>query len=154
MKRLKKKNIIIAFSIILVLVLGFFGTLYYLTSTVNNYSYSEKKWINENSNDAIDIYIEQNLPVFSSGGAGVYYDYINALKEDTGLNLNIIIAENSDIKLTNKSIYDKKTDVLFYKDHYVVIGKDTSISKVSDMEYKKTGIMSSDKEIITQHLIN
>ena len=152
MKRLKKKNIIIAFSIILVLVLGFFGTLYYLTSTVNNYSYSEKKWINENSNDAIDIYIEQNLPVFSSGGAGVYYDYINALKEDTGLNLNIIIAENSDIKLTNKSIYDKKTDVLFYKDHYVVIGKDTSISKVSDMEYKKTGIMSSDKEIITQHL--
>ena len=152
MKKIKRKNIIIAFIIILVLILGFFGTLYYITSTINNYSYSEKKWITENSNDAIDIYIEQNLPVFSSNGKGVFYDYINALKEDTGLNLNVVINDTTDIKLSNKSIIDKKNDVLFFKDHYVVIGKDTSISKINDIEYKKTGILTDDKDIISQHL--
>ena len=75
MKRRAKKSIIIAFVIILVLVLGFFGTLYYITSTVNNYSYAEKTWINENEKNAIDIYIESSLPIFAYNGVGVYYDY-------------------------------------------------------------------------------
>ena len=152
MKKIKRKNIIIAFIVILVLILGFFGTLYYITSTVNNYSYTEKKWINENSNKAIDIYVEQNLPVFSSSGNGVFYDYINALKEDTGLNLNVVIADNPETKLTNKTTYDKKDEVLFYKDHYVVIGKDTNISKISDIEYKKIGVVENDRDVVSQHL--
>ena len=51
----RKRSTIIVISIIILLVVGFFGTLYYITSTVNNYDYSEKKWINSNSNKAIDI---------------------------------------------------------------------------------------------------
>ena len=152
MKKIKRKNIIIAFIVILVLVLGFFGTLYYITSTVNNYSYAEKKWINDNSNTVIDIYVEQNLPVFSANGNGVFYDYISALKEDTGLNLNIVTVDNPETKLSNKTVFDKKNEVLFYKDHYVVIGKDTDISKISDIEYKKVGVFDGDKDIISQHL--
>ena len=111
MKKIKRKNIIIAFIVILVLVLGFFGTLYYITSTVNNYSYAEKKWINDNSNTVIDIYVEQNLPVFSANGNGVFYDYISALKEDTGLNLNIVTVDNPETKLSNKTVFDKKNEV-------------------------------------------
>ena len=52
MRRIKKKKtVLIVFIIIAVLVCGFLGTLYYITSTVNNYSYDEKTWINNNSNN-------------------------------------------------------------------------------------------------------
>ena len=99
----KKKNIIIVFAIIIILVSGFLGTLYYITSTVNNYSYSEKKWISENTDTTYDVYVEPSLPIFSNNGKGVYYEYLNALKEDTGLNLNIVTTDTSNIKLVNKN---------------------------------------------------
>ena len=79
----KRKNIIIIFTLIILIVVGFFATLYYITSTVNNYSYSEKKWINDNKDKSLDIYVEKDLPVFSDNGDGIYYEYLKALKENT-----------------------------------------------------------------------
>ena len=99
MKNKKKKGIIIVFIIIVVLVSAFFGTLYYITSTVNNYSYTEKKWINENKENLYEIYVEKSLPVFSNEGKGVFYDYVSELKANTGLNLNVTTTEVTNIKL-------------------------------------------------------
>ena len=125
MKHGKRKKIIIALIVIVVIVLGFFGTLYYITSTVNNYSYTEKRWITDNLSTTIDLYVEPSLPVFSNNGTGVYYDYIAALKEDTGLNINVITDDKSKIKLVNKNKIDDE-DITFYRDHYVVIGTNNS----------------------------
>lgn len=147
----KRKGTIIVFSIIILLIVGFFGTLYYITSTVNNYDYSEKKWINSNSNNAIDVYVDPELPVFAYSGSGVFYDYINALKEDTGLNLTINTTSKGDFNLVNKNTLDDE-DVLFYRDHFVVIGANNNINKLSDLENKKIGILNSDKAIISYHL--
>ena len=150
MKRSKKKKIIIALIAIIILVVGFFGTLYYITSTVNNYSYTEKKWITDNTSTTLDIYVEPSLPIFSNNGAGVFYDYITALKEDTGLNFNIITDDNANIKLLNKNKIDEE-DVVFYRDHYIVIGN-TNINKFEDFNYKKLGIINSDKDNISLYL--
>ena len=103
MKNKKKKTLLIVFFSVLGVVLLFFGILYYISSTVNNYTYQEKSWINDNLNKSIDIYVDPSLPVFASSGKGVYYDYLNALKEDTGLNLNIITNDKSEYKLINKN---------------------------------------------------
>ena len=152
MKRRAKKSIIIAFVIILVLVLGFFGTLYYITSTVNNYSYAEKTWINENEKNAIDIYIESSLPIFAYNGVGVYYDYINALKEDTNLNLNVVASDNtSSVRLENKNSL-VSDDILFYKDHFVVVGAKSDITKISDLDYKTIGVFANDKDTVEYYL--
>lgn len=147
----KKKSTIIVFSIIILLVVIFFGALYYITSTVNNYSYNEKKWINDNASTALDIYVDPNLPVFSSNGVGVYYDYISALKEDTGLNLNVITNNTASVKLINKNNINEE-DIVFYRDHFVVLGKGSIISKLDDLDNKKVGILSSDKENISYYL--
>ena len=104
MKKRTKRNTIIAFAIILILIIGFFGTLYYVTNTVNNFSYGEKKWINDNSKNTIDVYVQNSLPVFAYNGVGVYYDYINALKDNTGLNLNVVTTDSPSVKLVNKNI--------------------------------------------------
>ena len=150
MKHGKRKKIIIALIAIIVIVLGFFGTLYYITSTVNNYSYTEKRWITDNLNKTIDLYVEPSLPVFSNNGTGVYYDYITALKEDTGLNINVITDDKSKIKLVNKNKVDDE-DILFYRDHYVVIGTN-NINKFDDLNYKKIGVIKNDKENVSLYL--
>ena len=147
----KKKSIAIVFIIIVLIVLAFFGVLYYITSTVNNYSYNEKKWINDNSSTSLDMYVEPGLPVFSYNGSGVYYDYINALKEDTHLNLNVIPEDTADIQLVNKNNINKE-DIVFYKDHFVVLGKNGSINKLDDLDNKKIGILNSDKDNISYYL--
>jgi len=152
MKRKTKRNIIIACIVIVVLIIGFFGTLYYVTSTVNNYSYSEKTWINENEKNTIDIYIEPSLPIFAYNGVGVYYDYINSLKEDTNLSLNIVTSDNSaSAKLVNKNSLLAE-DILLYKDHFVVIGEKSDITKLSDLNYKTIGVFANDKETVEYYL--
>ena len=149
--RKKKKSIFIAFIIIVAIILIFFGALYYITSTVNNYSYNEKKWINDNSTTSLDVYVEPGLPVFSYNGNGVYYDYINTLKEDTHLNLNVIPEDTANIRFVNKNNYNAE-DIVFYKDHFVVLGKNGNINKLDDLDNRRVGILSSDKENITYYL--
>lgn len=148
----KKKTTIIVFAVIIFIVFAFFGTLYYITSTVNNYTFAEKKWINENASKSLDIYVEPNLPIFSSNGSGVFNDYVKALKDDTNLTLNIISTEANDtIKLKNKNdITDK--DVVIYKDHFVVVGQIDSVNKLTDLNNKKIGVLSSDAETISYYL--
>ena len=146
-----KKNIIIAFTIILFLVVGFFTTLYYITSTVNNYSYSEKKWINDNKDTRLDVYVENGLPVFSDNGKGVYYEYLKSLKETTGLTIEVSTSDNTEVKLNNKTTIDQE-DIVIYKDHYIVIGKKDSINKLSDLSNKSLGVINTDKETIERYL--
>ena len=147
----KKKNIIIVFAIIIILVSGFLGTLYYITSTVNNYSYSEKKWISENTDTTYDVYVEPSLPIFSNNGKGVYYEYLNALKEDTGLNLNIVTTNTSNIKLVNKN-YAGNDDIVIYKDHFIVVGEKDTVNKLTDLGGKTVGVLESDSETISLYL--
>ena len=147
----KKKNIIIAFIVIIVLVSAFLGTLYYITSTVNNYSYSEKKWISENTDTTFDVYVEPSLPIFTNNGKGVYYEYLNALKEDTGLNLNIVTTDTTDIKLINK-IYAGNNDIVIYKDHFIVVGEKDSINKLTDLGGTTVGVLEKDNETVSLYL--
>ena len=148
----KKKTTIIVFAVIIFIVFAFFGTLYYITSTVNNYTFAEKKWINENVSKSLDVYIEPNLPIFSSNGSGVFNDYIKALKDDTNLTLNVISTEANDtIKLKNKNDISDK-DVVIYKDHFVVVGQIDSVNKLTDLNNKKIGVLSSDAETISYYL--
>ncbi len=146
-----RKNIIIAFTVILFLVVGFFATLYYITSTVNNYSYSEKKWINDNKDTRLDVYVENGLPVFSDNGKGVYYEYLKSLKETTGLIIEASTSDNTDVKLNNKTSVDPE-DIVIYKDHFVVIGKKESVNKLSDLSNKSLGVINTDKETIERYL--
>lgn len=148
----KKKTTIIVFAVIIFIVFAFFGTLYYITSTVNNYTFAEKKWINENVSKSLDVYVEPNLPIFSSNGSGVFNDYIKALKNDTNLTLNVISTEANDtIKLKNKNDISDK-DVVIYKDHFVVVGQIDSVNKLTDLNNKKIGVLSSDAETISYYL--
>ncbi len=150
MKAKKRKYIVVSVIIILVLIIIFLSTLYYISSTINNYSYAEKKWINSNLTTSFDVYVEPNNPVFSNNGSGVFYDYLTALKTDTGLNFNIVTTDTSEIDLVNKNGVDDD-DVIFYKDHYIVIGNN-DIDDIEDLNYNTIGILLNDQDVIGYYL--
>ncbi len=151
MKNKKKKTILIVTLIIIFVLTAFLGSLYYITSTVNNYSYSEKSWITDSVDKTIDIYVETSLPVFSDGGTGVFYDYIKALKNDTGLTFNITNVDTASIKLYNKENVSS-SDIVFYKDHYVVVASNDSMNNLDDLNYKTIGIIETNKDSISYYL--
>ena len=84
----KKKTTIIVFSVIVFIVFAFFGTLYYITSTVNDYSFAEKKWINDNASNVIDISVYNDIPVYGNNGKGVIFDLLDDFTTTYGINFN------------------------------------------------------------------
>lgn len=151
-KRKKKKTLIIITVSLVLIALCFFGALYYIASTVNNYSYIEKKWITENINNKIDIYVEKSLPIYSLNGKGVFYDFLDAFSEDTGLPINISTTDaGTSYKLSNKPTLEDN-DILIYKDHYVVISKDKEILSLENLNRKKIGIITNDINNISYYL--
>ena len=90
---MKKKNrkILIISGLILLLFIIVVGILIYVNNNKNNFSFSEKSWINQNANNVIDISMEGNLPIFSNNGEGVFYDYIKNLESSTGLTFNVTV---------------------------------------------------------------
>ena len=151
MKNNKKKTIYLIIGIVLVIVLAFALAIYYITSTVNNYSYSEKNWISENSQTAIDVYVEPNLRIFSDNGEGVFHDYLKALKNDTGLTLNVMSSDTQKVRLMQKSNVDNN-DIVVYKDHYVILSKTNNINKLSDINGKRVGVITSYKDMVSYYL--
>jgi len=151
LKNKKNKKIVIICLIICFVILTFLGILYYITSTVNNYSYVEKNWINENASKTFDVYIPSSLPIFSNNGTGVFYDYLTALSSDTGLSFNILTTDTTSIKMTNSSSLNSK-DIIFYKDHYVVVSTGEVLNKLDDLNKKTVGIMKEDESTVGYYL--
>ncbi len=151
MKNKKKKTLLVVSLIIIFVVVAFFGALYYITSTVNNYSFSEKNWISETTDKKIDVYVEVSLPIFSANGKGVFHDYISSLQTDTGLSFNTVTVDTASVKLMNKSSVNSD-DIVLYKDHYVVVSSGETLNKLTDLNNKKIGIIENTKDAVSYYL--
>ena len=153
MRKNKKKYFIIG-GLILLLALLVFGILYYVNNSKDSYSFSEKSWINSNNNIAIDVSIESGLPLFSSNGEGVFYDYINMMERDTGLTFNVKIGNEGDYVFVNKNKITAN-DLNFYTDHYVLISTNkNTIHDLNEIINQPIGIMTYDKEYVSNYLNN
>lgn len=152
MRKKKNNKIIIICSVIVLLICAAIGAYLLLNKENNAYSYNEKKWISENGNKVIDLYVNNELPVFSYGGEGVYYEFIEDFVKDTNLTVNTITASTNykfDVKneVTNN-------DIVFYEDHFVVISDNEKnvINSLNDLKGKKVGVLSSDVNSIKYYL--
>lgn len=149
-KQKKLRNILI---ISLIVVIAFVATMYYIVNSSNNYSFSEKKWINEQSNTTVDIDIQADLPVFSLNGEGVFYDYIRALESDTNLTFNILHADSPSTTSMRVKPNLSKNDLLLYKDHYVVVSKNANvIGSINDLKNNTVGVLVTDLSNVSYYL--
>ena len=152
---LNKKVIFIVFISIIALASLVIVT-YNIVNDENKLSVEEKEWITQNINTVQSVNVPNNLDVFGKNGSGVFFDFIQDLETEYNLTINEItynIGENTG-ENSFKIVYDiEDTDVIFHKEHYVVVSKyKANINSISQLNNKKIGVLSSDEKKITKYL--
>ena len=118
--RKKKKNWL-AFVVILTLVL-----ILILLINDTKLSLSEKRWIENNKKEVINVSVANNIPIFSQEGEGIFHNFINELENDTKLTFYLIPYDVSSETQENDLYFEvvghdkvkslKDDDMVFYKD--------------------------------------
>ena len=157
---MKKKLIII--TILIAAVAFFFVYRYYNhEDKTTSLTINEKKWVQDNSSEAIDIEVINDYPIYGMNGKGVFYDFIDKFHKNIGLEFNKIpyLKESStttdsirfQILDDNKKLTDK--DLLLFEDYYIAIGKNYErINRIKDIKNISFGIFSSDAETLKYYL--
>ena len=152
--RIKKKFIIIGIVVAIILFVG--GIILFKNmNNKNSLSNDEKKWLDNNSNKVLSIIVPNDIPVFGSTGAGVFFDFIDFLAEDLNLKINkntvSYLSENSGYGFQVSSKYDKDA-LLMYKDHYVLVSKNTGILyDAKQIPSLNVGIINSSLTLVKEY---
>ena len=153
----KKKVIII--TLIVTVFLAITGSLwYYLTKEDNKTSLTliEKQWIEKNKNQIYDFGLPINIPMFTSNGSGIIFDFLKDLETNTGLVINKVSYEKGstipEYAMRIKNSLDKN-DILIYKDTYAIVTKNNvkynSLSEIKDLNIK---VLKGEDEILAFYL--
>lgn len=150
------KRIIIILIIAIIALVGLGVLTYNILNDENKLSVEEKEWITENINIVQNVYVRNDLDVFGKNGSGVFYDFLSSVESEYEIQINRITYGIGEESKDNafKVVYDiEEDDVVFYKEHYVVISKDKkNISSISQLNNKKIGVLSADEKTINKYL--
>lgn len=159
-KKNKKNIIIIVAALVLLLVVGILVFLRYKDNKTE-LSLSDKKWIEDNKKSMIDIYVMNDLPVFSLEEGDIFLSFLDYFEAETGLSLNrVSYSLNSSEPKSNylfKIIKETddlgRNDLLFYEDNYVIISKENKkIQDISKLEGYKIGVLTTSMTSISEYL--
>lgn len=160
MKKRNNKVIVLALAGIIFIALLVVFILNY-SKDDSSFSILEKKWINDNTSNVIDVSIYNDVPIYGKNGNGVSFDLLDEFTSKYGVNFNKVSYLNQDtsnlkssafhILDSNASVSDK--DILLYQDNYVLLSnKDNSIDSISDIDNMNIFILSSDLGVISNYL--
>ena len=140
--------------IIVLIVLAIVGLFTYkILNDDSKLTVAEKEWLTENINNIQNVYVLNNVDVYGKNGTGVFYDFITDLSKE---NINKITFNDGEEVSTKsfKIVYTlDDNDVVFGKEHYVVISKTKqNYSSLSQLTNKKVGIITQDEKILTKYL--
>jgi diguanylate cyclase (GGDEF)-like protein len=150
-----KKRYIIAATVFLIIAITVGVILYMNANNKDSLSIDEKKWLDSNSNKVLSITIPNDIPVFGSTGAGVFFDFIDYLSDDLGIKINkntvSYVSESTGYGFEVSNTYDNNK-LLLYKDHYVLVSKNTGILyNTEDIPNLKVGVNSSSLNLIKNY---
>lgn len=124
---------------------------------------SEKRWIEDNKKNMIDIYVMNNLPIFSTDENDIFLSFLSYFEAETGLSLNKVSysltgtlpTSNYLFKIINEKDDLTRNDLLFYEDNYVILSKtNKKIQDVSKLQGYKIGILNSNLTSVSEYLNN
>lgn len=153
---MKKKKSIIIIIISILVVIGIAIGLYFILNDKDKLTVSERNWVNQNIGTIQNINVINNVNVFGKNGSGVFYDFISDFETEYGLSINPITFNEgtnpSGISFGVKNIVDDN-DILFYTDHYVLVGKNNDyISTEEDLNGKNIDILSKDLSYVSKYV--
>lgn len=158
-KRNNKVIVLTIVGIIFVVLLGIF----ILNYSKDDYSFSilEKKWINDNSSNIIDVSIYNDVPIYGKKGNGVAFDLLDEFTESYGVSFNKVsysASGSANLKDVAFRILDINVDVsdddlLLYEDRYVLVStEDVIIDEITDIEDIEIAVFSNDLANISSYL--
>ncbi len=143
---MKKKHKIVWLIIILLLILSSLFLFFLFRNNKESLTLDEKKWIEDNKNNVIDISITSGIPGITYNGKGMLFDYLDYLSKKTGLSFNPV-ATTVDVDVQNDynfHLTDKvdNNDILINNDNYILISKDNTVyNNLSEIVSKKIGVL-------------
>ncbi len=160
MKKRNNKVIVLALAGIIFVALLVVFILNY-SKDDSSFSILEKKWINDNTSNVIDISIYNDVPIYGKSGNGVSFDLLDEFTSKYGVSFNKVSYLNSNSSNLRSSAFRildsnaslSNNDILLYKDNYVLLSnKDKSIDSISDIDNMNIFILSSDMGVISNYL--
>ena len=153
---MKKKKSIIIIIVSIILVIGIAVGLYFILNDKDKLTVAERNWVNESIGTIQNINVVNNVNFFGKNGSGVYYDFIKDFETEYGLDINpITFNEGSNPSGITFGIKQSigENDILFYTDHYVLVGKNNDIiSQEENLNGKSIDILSKDLNYVSKYL--
>ncbi len=151
-------------AIILVAIIG--AIIYYFISRSQNdstFSVLDKKGIEDNKSQIIDIAVLNNLPVFGYEGKGVFFQFIDDFEKETGLEFNKVPYEVGStpsldeytFKVLGTSAKLKNNQIVIYDDSYILLSKtNKKFDSINDITGLTVGTMKDDISSVSYFLTN
>lgn len=120
----------------------------------------EQRWIENNKNKIINIFIPNDIPLYSNEGKGIVFSFLDYFEEQTELEFNKTPYTIGESTGNNSNYFHivrgkdklKDSELLFYNDNYVVVSR-TSERKVSLNDLTgNIGVLEEDFNDISTYL--
>lgn len=157
---MNKKKIIIGGIVAFVVILALSLTGYFLFIKQDKNStltLMDKRWIEDNKNTVIDLGILNDIPVFSYGGSGVLFDFVQDIEENTGLEFNKLpyaIGKEVPTEYAFEFVSTpSEGDIVFYQDHYAIfVSQNVKYGSLDKIPAMTLGVLSDDMADINYYL--
>lgn len=156
-----KKILLISIPIILISLAIIIG-IYYTNKNNSNgvFSILEKRWIEKNKSSVIDVSILNDVPIFGMEGEGVFFDFLDDFTKETGIEFNMIPYSMGKSSSSSKYVFEMNhktklddNELLFFKDNYVLVSKDSKkVKKFTDLEDVTIGALDTELTTIKDYL--
>lgn len=153
----KKVGII---AIVVIVILASVGVFRYFTKEDNKttLTVTEKKWIENNKNNLIDLSIPSDVDIISNNGEGIVFDFLDDLESDTGLDFNKLSYSSTDDNLSDYAVVEtnkkKNGDILLFQDNYALITKNkVKYYNTSEISNLTIGVLSDDLTDVDKYLL-
>lgn len=154
----KKQVIITSITLIVILILGWVFYYFFLNQDEKStLTIVEKKWIEKNKNNIVDIGIINNIPIFNYDGEGVFFEFIKKIEKDTGLEFNEISYDLGSTETPEYAFKIKEkvddNDISIYEDNYAVVSKNkVAYNDLEDIPAMTIGVTKNNLENINFYL--
>lgn len=154
----KKQVIITSITLIVILILGWVFYYFFLNQDEKStLTIVEKKWIEKNKNNIVDIGIINNIPIFNYDGEGVFFEFIKKIEKDTGLEFNEISYDLGSTETPEYAFKIKEkaddNDISIYEDNYAIISKNKVVyNDLEDIPAMTIGVTKNNLENINFYL--
>ena len=153
---MKNKNRLWIIGIVLVVALVLIFIIRGYVKNPSRLTLEEKNWINDSSKSVVNITVLNDDSIFGNTGVGVFYDFLNDFSDNYNIKINPVTYNyGEDIAglYLGKSNTVANNDGVFYKDHYVLIGKNYELIKNTNDLYGKTvGIDANNLSYVSSYL--